>query len=73
MTVLKVAEEGHWVRLMSAKGRYHHTVSKKTYEQTPPRYSDRTFKELINLVFEGRVITDLNHEIWDVLENGSEK
>jgi hypothetical protein len=73
MTVLKVAEEGRWVRLMSAKGRYHHTVSKKTYEQTPPRYSDRTFKELINLVFECRMVADLDHEIWDLLDNGSDK
>ena len=73
MTVLKVADEGHWVRLMSAKGRYHHIVSKKTFEQTPPRYSDRTFEELINIVFGERMVVDLDHEIWDLLENGSEK
>ncbi len=73
MTVLKVAEEGKWVRLMSAKGRYHHTVSKKTYEQTPPRYSDRTFDELVNLVFEDRMVVGLDHEIWDLLDNGSDK
>jgi hypothetical protein len=71
--VLKVAEEGQWVRLMSARGRNHHTVSRKTYEQTPPRCSDRTFKELINIVFGDRMIVDLNHEIWDLLDNGSEK
>jgi hypothetical protein len=73
MTVLKVAEEGRWVRLMSAKGHYHHTVSKKTYEQTPPRYSDRTFDELVNIVFGDRIIVDLNHEVWDLLDNGSDK
>ena len=59
---------------MSAKGHYHHTVSKKTYEQTPPRYSDRTFHELVNIrVSEDRIIVDLDHEVWDLLENGSEK
>ena len=73
MTVLKVAEEGRWVRLMSAKGHYRHTVSKKTYEQTPPRYSDRTFHELVNIAFGDRIIVDLDHEIWDSLDNGSDK
>jgi hypothetical protein len=71
--VLKVAEEGNWVRLISAKGRYHHTVSKKTYEQTPPRYSDRSFDDLINIVFADRMVADLNHEVWDLLDNGSDK
>jgi hypothetical protein len=70
--VLKVAEE-RWVRLISARGHYHHTVSPKTYEQTPPRYSDRTFDELVDIVFEDRVVTSLDHEIWDVLDTGSEK
>ena len=51
MTVLKVADEGQWVRLMSAKGRYHSHVSKKTLEQTPPRFSSRTFQELVNFAF----------------------
>ena len=45
--------EGKWVRLMSAKGHYRYQVSQKTLEQTPPRFSDRTFQELVNLAFEG--------------------
>ena len=74
MTVLKVADEGRWVRLISAKGRYGHNVSRKTFELTPPRFSSRTFQELINSAFrEEQIITSLNHEVWDALENGSEK
>ena len=41
--------------------------------ETPPRFSDRPFDELINEAFKDRVVTDLNHEIWDVLENGSDR
>jgi hypothetical protein len=74
MNVLKAADEGKWVRLISAKGHYTHNVSKKTFETTPPRRSSRTFKELINSAFpEEQTVTNLDHEIWDVLENGSEK
>jgi hypothetical protein len=74
MNVLKAADEGKWVRLISAKGHYTHNVSKKTFETTPPRRSSRTFKELINSAFpEEQTVTSLDHEIWDVLENGSEK
>ena len=74
MKALKAADEGKWVRLFSGKGQYTHTVSPKTFEQTPPRCSSRTFDELINSAFPDR--TDRprrDHEIWDDLENGSEK
>ena len=74
MTVLRVADEGKWVRLISAKGRYGHNVSKKTFELTPPRFSSRPFQELINSAFrEEQLISSLDHEVWDALENGSEK
>ena len=73
MAALKVADEGKWVRLRSGKGQYHNSVSQKTFAETPPRHSDRTFKELVNLAFDGRVVTSLDHEIWDLLDNGSEK
>ena len=74
MTVLKVADEGKWVRLMSAKGHYRHTVSKKTFEQTPPRYSIAHFSGTgQHRVPEDQIVTSLDHEIWDVLDNGSEK
>ena len=74
LNVLKIAEEGKWVRLMSGKGQYSYNVSKKTFAQTPPRHSSRSFEELINSAFpEAQVVLDGNHEIWDVLANGSEK
>ena len=74
MNVLKAADEGQWVRLISAKGRYAHNVSKKTLVTTPPRFSSRTFQELVNSAFpEEQTITSLDHEVWDALENGSEK
>jgi hypothetical protein len=74
MNVLKIADEGKWVRLISAKGRYGHNISRKTFEQTPPRFSSRSFQELINSAFrEEQIITSLDHEVWDALENGSEK
>jgi hypothetical protein len=74
MKALKVADEGKWVRLFSGKGQYTHTVSPKSFEQTPPRMTSRTFDELINSAFPSeQVVTTLDHEIWDALENGSEK
>ena len=45
LRVLEEAEKG-WVRLISAKGHYRYSVSKKTLEQTPPKFSSRTFQEL---------------------------
>jgi hypothetical protein len=74
MTILKIADEGKWVRLRSGNGQYNHTVSDKTLEQTPPRFSKRTFGELINSAFpDDHVVLDGNHEIWDILKNGSDK
>jgi hypothetical protein len=74
MTVLKTADDGKWVRLLSGKGCYRYTVSKKTFEQTPPRHTSRTYDELINSAFsDGQIVRDGSHEIWDVLENGTEK
>jgi hypothetical protein len=73
LNILEVAASGKWVRLVSAKGHYRHQVSKKTFEQVPPKFTDRLFPELINISFKDQIITTLNHEIWDVLENGSNK
>jgi hypothetical protein len=39
----------------------------------PPRFSDRSFDDLINVAFKDRIIVGLDHEIWDALENGSDK
>ena len=59
---------------MSGKGQYSYNVSKKTFGQTPPRHTSRSYDELINSAFsDGQIVFDGSHEIWDVLENGSEK
>jgi hypothetical protein len=72
LRTLEEAEKG-WVRLISAKGHYHYTVSKKTLEQTPSKFSNRSFQELIDIEFRDRKVLDLDHEIWDVLDQGSDK
>jgi hypothetical protein len=73
MNVLKIAETGKWVRIIS-KGEYRYNVSKKTMDEVPPKFSERTFQQLIDEAFplERRVAT-LNHPIWDELANGSTK
>jgi hypothetical protein len=65
--------ESIWVRMMNAKKHYRHQKSKKTFEEVPPQFTKRTFKELVNIAFKDRVIDSLDHEIWDVLDNGSAK
>src|SRR5262249_19467768 len=68
-----------WVRIMSAsKGtgknkHYRYQISKKKLEETPPKFSDRTFKELVGLCFKDRIISSLDHEVWDILKHGSTK
>ena len=71
--ILKIAEDGKWVRIVSLKKSYRHQVSKKTFEETPPRFSDRRFRTLVDIAFEGRIVDSLNHEIWETLAQGSEK
>jgi hypothetical protein len=74
MTVLKVVDEGKWVRLLTGKGQYNHTVSPKTLEQTPPRFTSRTYDELINSAFPNeQIVPNGDHEIWDILAYGSDK
>jgi hypothetical protein len=72
LEVLEEAEKG-WVRLISAKGHYRYSVSRKTLERTPPKFSSRTFQELRDSGFKDRIITSLDHEIWNALDQGSEK
>jgi hypothetical protein len=72
LAVLEEAEKG-WVRLISAKGHYRYSVSKTTLEQTPPKFSSRTFQELRDFGFKDRTITSLDHEIWNALDQGSDK
>jgi hypothetical protein len=74
MTVLKVADESKWVRLLTGKGQYNHNVSPRTFEQTPPRFTSRSFDELINSAFpDDQIVLDGDHEIWNVLSSGSDK
>jgi hypothetical protein len=73
LNILSLAETG-WVRIVSMKKQYRHQVSNKTLKETPPKFTDRPFAELVNAAFkEDRIITSLDHEIWDVLKNGSRK
>jgi hypothetical protein len=73
-TVLKIADAGKWVRLMSGKGQYGHNTSEKTFEQTPPRFSSRTFSDLIDSAFSAdQIVLSGDHEIWEELKNGREK
>jgi hypothetical protein len=73
MNALRVAENGAWVRLIS-KGEYRIQVSQKKMTDTPPRFSERTFNELVNAAFPlDRVINSLDHAIWDELANGRVK
>ena len=71
--VLEIASGGKWVRLISAKGHYKHQVSKKTLEQVIPKFTNRTFDELVDIAFRDRAINSLDHEIWTLLDQGSEK
>ena len=59
--------------LYRRKGTTGTQVSKQTLEETPPKFSDRPFKELIDIAFKDRTVTSLDHEIWDALEHGSNK
>jgi hypothetical protein len=73
LNILELAESGKWVRVMSTKKEYRYQVSKRTFEQTPPRFSSRPFTDLVDEAFKDRIVTSLDHEIWEVLEHGSEK
>jgi hypothetical protein len=73
LNILALAEEG-WVRIVSMKKQYRHQVSKKTLAETPPKFTDREFRELVNAAFKAdQIVTTLDHKIWDDLANGSEK
>jgi hypothetical protein len=52
---------------------YRYQISKKKLDETPPKFSARTFKELVGLCFKGRIISSHDHEIWDILKDGSIK
>jgi hypothetical protein len=72
LNILELAQSG-WVRIASAKTHYRHQVSNRTFDECPPKFSDRTFFELIDTAFKDRTILGLDHEIWIALDNGSIK
>ena len=73
LNILSIAEKG-WVRMISLKKAYRHQPSNKTLTEMPPQFSDRSFDELVNAAFpEDRVVSSLDHEIWETLRNGSKK
>jgi hypothetical protein len=72
LSILELAESG-WVRIMSTKKHFRHQVSKKTFEEVQPQFTERTFDSLVNIAFQDHVIVSTDHEIWDALENGSDK
>ena len=68
-----------WVRLIGAprgagkNKHYRYQISEKTLEATPPKFSKRTFREMVDLCFKGQIISSLEHEIWEELKQGSTK
>ena len=74
LNILELAGSGKWVRMVNAGNKhYRHQLSNKTLKEVPPKFTDRTFKDLIDIAFKDRIVRTLDHEIWDVLENGSDK
>jgi hypothetical protein len=73
LNILLLAEKS-WVRIVSAKKNYRHQLSKKTFEDTPPQFSDRPYDELVQAAFPNdRIVTSLDHQVWEDLANGSKK
>jgi hypothetical protein len=73
LNILELAESGKWVRMINAGKHYRHQVSNKTLKEVPPKFTDRTFKDLIDIAFKDRIVKTLDHEIWVVLKDGSDK
>ena len=73
LNILDIAASGKWVRIVSMRKHYRHQESKKTFDEVPPKFTDRSFDELVDIAHKDRTVTTLDHEIWDVLANGSTK
>jgi hypothetical protein len=69
--ILQLAERG-WVRILSLKGHYQHQPSRKTLTDVPPKFTERTIDELIDIAFAERMV-DESHEVWEWLRDGSTK
>jgi hypothetical protein len=75
LNILELASGGKWVRIVSSKKQksYRYQQSKKTFEECPPKFSKRTFKELRDSAFQDRIIDTLDHPIWTDLKEGTDK
>jgi hypothetical protein len=73
LNILELAAGGRWVRIVSMRKHYRHQLSRKKFDEVPPKFSERSLRELVDIAFKGRVVDRLDHEIWDALENGSTK
>lgn len=73
LNILDIAAGGNWVRLVSTGNHYRHQVSGKNFKDVPPKFTDRSFDELVHIAYKDKTITTLDHEIWDVLAHGSSK
>jgi hypothetical protein len=76
LNILKLVSEvsgGGWVRIVALKNHYRHQLSKKTWKTTPPKFSQRTYDELVSIRFKDRMIDSLEHPVWEELEHGSTK
>jgi hypothetical protein len=74
--IADIAATGRWVRLISKQklGRYEFSISPKTFEQVPPKFSEQTTVEMIDAVFdEEHRVRDDKHEVWTILAEGSTK
>jgi hypothetical protein len=71
--ILELAESGNWVRMVNGGKYYRPQLSKKNLEQVPPKFTDRPFQDLVDIAFKDRIVTALDHEVWEALENGSDK
>jgi hypothetical protein len=73
LNILELAGSGKWVRIVSLKAHYRYQVSTKTFEECPPKFTNRPFRTLVDMAFKDHVITSLDHEIWDELKNGRDR
>ena len=59
LAAIELAESGKWVRIVSIKKHYRHQLSNKTFEQVPPKFTDRKFTDLIDVAFKDRIVSSL--------------
>jgi hypothetical protein len=73
LDIMNLAASGKWLRIKKGKSEWLYVPSPVTLKKTPPRFSDRSFDDLINIAYKDRIILTLDHEIWTALDQGSDK